>query len=469
MKTRITLLLLLSLSFIHANAQSIPNGGFENWTTKTLYSEPIGYFTSNPWVYGSAGVGNIEKSTEARFGEFAAKLQTIKVKNDTMPGMLVIGTPGTGGINGGLPFIGMPDTISFYAKYDINPLDIGYFIVAFKKNGVYLSQAIATFTGTEDTYKRFKVLTNLTSQPDSMVAFITPSRMDPPKYPGSTLWIDSISFIHSTEPFPNGNLEDWTTLKTEEPDNWNSTNKSSDLNHPTAIKSTETHSGSFALQLQSVSTSWGGTIAYITNGYMGKHNEGPIGGMQVSANPKKVSGYYKYTPNGDDNPIVGLFSYHYDAVAGKSTNIETQIIKLPATDTYTYFEVPMNYNGTDQVDSLNIFFAANDMMANKTNVGSVLFLDDLDISYYDLPTNIIMNNENETRVYLVGKVLHIDRIESQVSELILLNSIGQKVVNTNLNGSNTSLQVGSLPNGIYIYNLKNNDGSTAKSGKVIKN
>jgi len=291
--------------------------------------------------------------------------------------------------------------------------------------------------------------------------------MDPPRIPESTLWLDSITMLHSDEQIPNSNFEEWVTLETQEPADWQTLNMVSvGLGKQSSTPSTSSHEGTYAIRIESVPTSYGANFGYITNGQFG--NDGPPkGGLAVAANPMLVSGYYKYLPNGQDTALAALFSYRYNAIEEKSEIVEGKIVRLPPKENYTYFEILLNYNETSMVDTLNITFAANDMENQVFNEGSVLYIDNLTISYYDLPTKTTLSQTNTTQIYRIGNNLYIDRIDRQISEISVINSIGQHMFNKKIEGNNTIIQIDNLKNGIYIYTLTNNNGSIAKTGKFI--
>ena len=148
-------LIISAFAFIcisSSNAQQVANGGFENWTMKTLLNEPNGYSSSNTWAYVSGSGDNVTKDTSAYHGSFAAKLTTVQTQNDTIFGALFIGTPGDGGVTGGMPYTDQPDSVSGYVKYNIPTGDSAFFIVAFKNSGTMIAQTAQSFTGTQNTY-----------------------------------------------------------------------------------------------------------------------------------------------------------------------------------------------------------------------------------------------------------------------------------------------------------------------------
>ncbi len=135
MKTLIFFIALVVIFSSNLKSQQIQNGGFENWTVQNLFDETNGIMTSKILAYKSNGIGNVTKVTDSYHGLYAAKLETVQAGSETAGGMILIGNPGNQTINGGLPYIGTPDSISGWVKYDIQPNDTAFFIVAFKGYG----------------------------------------------------------------------------------------------------------------------------------------------------------------------------------------------------------------------------------------------------------------------------------------------------------------------------------------------
>jgi len=460
MKKALPLLSFLC-GFYLMNAQPITNGGFENWTLSNLYEEPAVFFTTNSWAYQATGVGNVVKSMPSYHGNFAVDLNTVQSATDTVFGGLFLGRPGSGGINGGSPFIGQPDSVSAYVKYTIQPNDTAFFIIAFKNNGSIIGMVFKSFTGSQLTYNRVCMATGLpvSPAPDTIVAIFTSSKLDGSKMPGSRLTLDSISMIGSIQQFPNPSFENWASVSTEEPDNWTSINFASLNGTPSATKTTTSYNGTYALRLEAIQVGGNQTLGFITNGYFGQN--GPTGGMQVNANPQKITGYYMYFPSGNDTALAAAMSYYNGNI------IDSSMIKLAAQSVYTYFEVPLSYNGWPLVDTLNISFSSRNMLDTITNgLGSVLFLDNISIIYY--PVGITENmNSFLGQVYpnpVTGDALIVFRGETTDSHRIEIYDATGKLVqlNGNISGNSCRISKQDLADGIYYYRASNE-----KSGKLL--
>jgi len=448
-----------------ANAQNIANSGFENWSNTTLYEDPSGYsMTTNAWVYSGLGQGNVTK-VSGYHGSYGAKLTTYASQNDTMFAGLIIGSPGNGGIAGGLPFTGTPDSISAYVKYSIQPNDTAFFVVMFKQNGIPLGMVVKTFTGTQTNYARFSIPTNLFTTPDSIVAIISSSRLDSPRMPGSTMTIDSITMIGSNQQLPNPDFETWTPISLEEPDDWFTVNFFSMQPGPySATKSTSSYAGTYALRLETVQTTFGDTMGFITNGYLG--NNGPEGGMAVNANPMTVSGYYKYFPVGPDTALAGITTYR------NGEKVDSVIINLNASSNYLPFSMTLGENSYPYVDTANIAFASSNIREedNYIGLGSVLYIDALTITYF--PTGVEENMLAEAKVYPNPFRDYAEIIFNNINRtcnLTLYDVTGKIIMNKgNISSGKVRISKEDLSPGIYFFRIVDDKGNPIAQGRLVK-
>ena len=130
---KIITLSAFAFSFLFSFAQQIPNNDFENWTTQTLFEEPDSFATFNSSAFFILPGGNVKKVAVPFHGSYAARLTTVANSTDTILGALVIGNPVQNGIQGGLPYTGMPDSISVHVMYNVLANDTAFCIIGFKK------------------------------------------------------------------------------------------------------------------------------------------------------------------------------------------------------------------------------------------------------------------------------------------------------------------------------------------------
>ena len=463
-------MLLLSYSF----AQTVPNAGFENWYNNFYFDEPNFGITSNLQSYFSTQSGNVAKTTDAYAGNFAAKLTTVAAANDTLPGVIIIGTPNGSTINGGLAINVRPDSLKCYAKFNIQPNDTASIIVGFRKFGFVdpIGFVQLKFIGVQNAYQEYKSLitwVDATTIPDTLFGYLVSSNISQyPTIPGSELYLDNIGFTGAVGA-PSTNFETWTTVESLEPENWWTPNFALINQPPCVTQSTDAHSGQYALRIENVLSMNGDTVGFASNGYF--YNEEFAGGMAVVQNPMKVTGYYKYSPVGNDTALVGIFTSKYDSNLGYGVRLDSGLVKLPAASNYTYFEVPLYYNGWPTADSLNITFASGNFQ-NDTSllvVGSVLLVDDIEVLYNPVSVEEFSFQKsaliypNPAKDILFIKM--IDQARNQAFKMY--DAKGALVFEGNCqfqDGMIASMNISEIPNGLYFYQI--NDGKSIVSGKL---
>ena len=470
MKTITPLVMLLVLANTLVQAQQLPNAGFEIWSHKSI-ADPSGFFTSNAMI--ASGSGNVTKVSDAFHGVSAVKLETVVSGKDTIQGMLVIGTPGDHGITGGIPFSSPPDSVSCYVKYNVLPTDTAHFIVAFKKNGNYTGQAQCIFTGTQTTYKRVSIPTYLSplNPPDSLVAIITSSNMDPPRKPGSTLTIDSISFIHSAQQFPNADFENWSTLNgPDDPTAWGTyAGQYPTYNIPVLVtKTADSHSGSFAVKLIS-------DTGYVQPPFgKGLHGEVLAGTLQLNLINGYMSTKYPFAFRPDS--ITG---YAKGTVAAGSNNMNLVWVQLSNSGNvigqgfyamtsslanYVRFTTPINYSSALAPDSI-IFALIAGNPGGTYYPGNSFYVDDLAFIYKVTTPNY---TQVETSVLvLVGKD-YLSVFSDKSGKMTIYTTSGKVIAEQGIPQSKSYIYIDKLPRGFYLYRLISPDGITFKNGKFIK-
>lgn len=462
MKKRALILFLLLLS-VTAFSQTLPNGGFENWHSDFLFEQPDSLTTTNVQLFYMGYGSNVFKSTDAIEGQYAAKLQTVVAGTDTIGGFMIFGDPNFNG-NGiiGRPYTNRPDTFAFYAKYNIIPGDMAQVVIAFIIHSMCdtLIAFPVTFTGQNNTYTQYKVPISwppLGCGPDTMMAVFSSSRLDPPRSPGSILYLDKMELIQGTVhyPFPNGNLENWNTVMSpEEATGWQSMNIICAPGDFSAEKSTDAYEGTYSLSLRNVLTVPGDTLGFITNGRLSESY--PQGGLKVDMNPEKLTGFYKYTPVGTDTAMGALFSYRYDAGLDSNVVVEQKMFMLPPAASWTPFEFTLDYDSSPAIDTLNITFASGNYFSSPVvGIGSTLLLDALSLHYYHL--DIFEPSSRKLTIYPnpAENFIFINNADNlSLSELKIYDLAGRLLKNTaydaSLQNGKIMIVTEKLGNGIYF-------------------
>ncbi|NOX46179.1 MAG: T9SS type A sorting domain-containing protein [Chlorobi bacterium] len=477
LKAFISIVLFSTISF-GLFAQSIPNSSFENWAQLTYFEEPDQFNTSNPLSYSTTNSANVTKTTDAHSGSFAARLETISTGNGILPGAVFIGQLGEETISGGIPFAERPDSVKGFAKYNVADLDTANVAVLFKKFGAPIGLCFIQFTGTQNNWEEFSApVTWLIPviSPDTLATVIVSSTIFADPISSSTITVDDIHFIGANAPFPNGGFENWNEFSGEEADDWTSSNVFTLSTSGVSFTKTEdSFDGAFAAKLETKLTMFNDTLAVLTNGRFG--DDGSFGGLPVSNNPDKLTGYYKYIPDGLDTAFLGMTLYRYNDNTGITSVLEETFIQLPPASEYTPFEIPVFYDQYPIADTVNIVFSAGNMDENSTNtgLGSILFIDALEISYKPLPTGIADKlTKDEFKVYPnpATENLNFEFTEAFQNDVnvTILNILGKTVLRKTINASQSQsfhFDVSWFDSGIYFYRL-NTSGIEEFTGKFF--
>jgi hypothetical protein len=218
-----------------------------------------------------------------------------------------------------------------------------------------------------------------------------------------------------------------------------------------------------------VLTDFGDTLGFASNGNFTNNNFN--GGMAIIQNPIKVTGFYKYSPIGNDSALVGVYISKFDATFGISVDLDSSLIKLPAAATYTYFEVPLYYNGWPIADSLNITFASGNFQDDISLLvpGSVLLVDDIEVLYN--PVSVQDFNFQKTSTVFPNpaqNVLYIKMTENATNQSFkLFDAKGTLVFEGNCHyqeGRIASMDISEVPQGLYFYQI--NNGKSSSTGKL---
>ncbi|HTA63021.1 MAG TPA: LamG-like jellyroll fold domain-containing protein [Bacteroidia bacterium] len=381
-----------------ALAQSIPNGGFENWTT-TIHKDPQGYFTSNMQQNGnSVAPANVTQDTSHYHGSYSVKLTTILSGTDTVNAFFANGDP-SHPAGQGIPIGGKPTGMRLYYKCDVKPGDTSLVLLLFKVGGVVFSQNIQKITGTKTSFTLFSFPLNLALTPDSVIFGIVSSNSIGGNgsgshfrgIPGTTIQIDSVSFtgIAAQPTFLNGDFENWNTSSTSTLQNWevSSTNGNS-------VQTTDAYAGQFALELKTSSTNNAGDTAYTASATTG-HNvfNGTVGGYPYSLTTDTLFFNYKYAPTDVNDSAEVILQFKK---TGSSFQYYSKLLKASSG----YLKVAMGYTLTQTPDSVIVFINSS----KKNNVPASYVGADLKID------NIYFKSQG-----IPAEALNFDGVDDNVS------------------------------------------------------
>jgi hypothetical protein len=185
-------------------AYAIENAELEAWTTTQGKDEPDGWFTSNDAIFNAQE--SIKKSADSQSG-FAARIETVNLVNNPFTSVLAndAGFILYGSIDTlsseilGKPFVGMPNKIEFYSKYQ--PAGIDTFTVSAvltrwdavteTREVVATGKFVSSNPETSYTMKSFVMDYQTANLSDSIHIFVSSSSMFEPKE-GTVLFFDGL-------------------------------------------------------------------------------------------------------------------------------------------------------------------------------------------------------------------------------------------------------------------------------------
>ncbi len=472
MKRIITFLCILSIYPLANNAQSIINGNFETWQSMII-SEPTGSATANLELlrrYGEIPTPSVTKTTDAHTGLYACKVETQIVNSDTSIGYVVFGKNGESGPEGGYPYTQKPDSIVGWFKSNINVSDSGLILVSFSLNGATVLQKMFFLKGAHSTYTRFSFPLNIPVGFACDTAMVGFASSDPfnehTARPGSWVIMDDISFIGTgiTQQIPNSNFELWSDLTFEKPAEWlNYYN--SELN-ASVLKTTDKYAGNYAAKITTIAE--GSHVVYATyNGY--ETNQGPAGGNPYTLMADTLIGYYKYIPQGIDTAIVGV------QLKKNGVTLTWEIMMLYSATSYTQFSIP--FHTMTAPDTIIILIGSSTWYATPSNVGSMLYIDEVQLKSQPLSTSIRQNQKIFSNMLYPNPAqgeLNIDFTLSSPEETnIFIHDLSGKLISTtfikaNAGVNNKTIDINNLSKGMYTLTIQTNSKQIRTTKFIVK-
>jgi hypothetical protein len=271
---------------------------------------------------------------------------------------------------------------------------------------------------------------------------------------------------------PNPGFEQWDSSvvingnKIHDPSDWFSSNAGLvDIGmEQTCVRTTDAHSGNYAIQLTSKMDDGDEQATYLTSGSsIGQGPSDPtVAKFRLQGRINGFEGYYKYMPNGVDSFRVFLAMYRN----GQSLGQSFIYISAP-TSSYTKFFWPVNYPGTiTPPDSAKFIIEPSVINGSE---GSVLILDDLGVTY-GFSTGV--NEEDMAAQFELypnptASVLTITS-NSVIGELSykIVDAKGALVLKGEYNG--VSIDVADLPKGLYNLLVSTPEGNTSSKTWIKK-
>jgi len=432
--------------------QAVPNGTFENWSS-IAYDDPNGWTSGNSRDIPRLGGPSVTKV--AGFTGFAVRIQNNIVGTDTSDSYIInTNNPCSDPSQwtGGVPFTQQPTAITGYCRYNLLIGDTAIMFVIFRKNGVHIGDNFIQIrgTGSQSTFAPFSFSVTCTGIPDTMIIAAATKNKNAGMHNGSFIEFDNLAFAGTTQIIPNGDFENWTAKSYDVAGGW--------VSWGNATKTTSMYAGNYAVRLETMNDMCGGSnvnSSGITTGHM-TNNSGPAGGVHYTSTKDTLCGFYKYTSLGRQD-TAGV----YVSLSKSGTGIGGNYKQLVDTASYTAFSVI--FQSSIAPDTIRIDAQSSHWPATASNVGSVLYLDNLYLKSAPLKVFEI-GNVSQSAVYPnpVKDILFI-RFEKNFTGSVNVNiydATGRKVEANDFSVNINSLRadISSLQSGIYFLEIKTAEG-----------
>jgi hypothetical protein len=281
----------------------------------------------------------------------------------------------------------------------------------------------------------------------------------------------------------NLDFESWTLSSSgrfEDPSpstTWATPNYAMDLifgNLSTSIvqKSSDAHSGSFSALMKSrniVGNFVGATL------FTGKLDAStpfspvPLLGIPFTGRPVAISGWRKYSPvGGDSSSMYARLTKWNSNTNTRETIAFKEIRDYGSIGTWTKFDLLLDYSSNSTPDSIIIVFSASaGAEQNNGEVGSSLWIDDVNIEY---PTGVEHRDKGGTLVLTpnpcFGSIIISNCTEH--TQFCIFNACGQSMLQGSLPAVKAAISTLSLVPGNYYLRVYDIAGNAVRTIQFTK-
>ena len=275
---------------------------------------------------------------------------------------------------------------------------------------------------------------------------------------------------------PNSGFEDWTNFGIyEDPDNWITENQATSISGVfTATKSTDAHSGNYAIRLE--------TKQVITETVPGTAISGALNpmsllidiGVPINIRPESMCGWYKYIPFLTDVGSIEIILTKYNPTTKLRDPVGSGVFAALPANSYTQFSIPIVYLSTDPTDLPDTAVVSLISGSQTFVAGSVLYVDDICLVYTPAPPPAAIESFTESPSFSVhpnpvSDLIIIESTQKYVKNAVfkLYDSTGKLVKASNLDDSYNSVNVVDLDAGVYFYKMREEGTIHEVTGKLI--
>ncbi len=272
----------------------------------------------------------------------------------------------------------------------------------------------------------------------------------------------SVFTVTAQTTIPNANFETWSGSNAT---SWNNLNGVAPGSCTKATAPADIHGGSAAIILKTLSVFGNTAPGTAATGTINLLAQTVTGGTPFTARPDSLTGWYKYVPQGNDaGNIVGIL---LTADPARDTIATAVFFPSGTVSTYTYFKAAFEYRLPD-VPTQALFIMASSGASGGV-VNTLMYVDDLGVVYNPSVGVDEATATKDISVYPnpVSDNLNVNMAGIQGASVSIFDITGKKVAQQILTEKLNSVNVASLANGMYVYQVNSNTNGTLKTGKFI--
>lgn len=282
---------------------------------------------------------------------------------------------------------------------------------------------------------------------------------------------------------PNLNFEDWTLSSSgrfNDPNPstiWATPNYAMDLilgNPSTSIvqKSSDMHGGSFAALMKSrtiVGSFVGATLFTGSLDASIPFSPVPKLGVPFTGRPISMQGWYKYTSVNNDSSSIYILLSKWNTTTNQRDIIGFKEKRDYATvSSYTPFELEIDYTSSNIPDSITIVFSASAGAENNLGeVGSSLWVDDVNLNYFPLGTTKAKINSSAIYPNPCHNYLNLRGIDYPFDYTLF--SLSGQILSTEKQCNLPIISTEKLPLGCYWIQIENKSAKISEWHSFLKN
>lgn len=474
-KNILKLAYIFSLAFCtEAISQTIPNNGFESWTT-----------TSRDTLVGWKGTIGIQKITGSGNTGSAVKLVTTS-KSDVaslVSGNISCISSCSGQVKGtGIPLNGATGNLTINADFASSQngavaavafFDVDGVVIPGGVNGYYIGSIAANGTFSKSTISAFLISLPFNFGPliipanakEVIIAFF-PEAADPTKTDnktvGSYVSIDNLVVKAglTTLTVPNSNFEQWTTINTDFANGWVSSETymigslQKSLLSNSGANSAQITTGNLFGEVQSGVLSLGNVIWGATSA-----EDKYLPSFKINSIPNSLNFSSKYTPAIGVNDTAAVEIILTKRNGSVTKKVGSGYGYITSSNSFNLQDIPISLLPTETAaDSAIVIFYSSRGKGNVNRAtGSQLLIDDVSFDYTtvgiddDLSNNLsISPNPSTGLVKVIG-----------ANSVMIQNILGEIVLSKETS-LNEVLNLSNLPKGVYLIQTSLNGKTDTK-------